>query len=124
MIKKILLLLLLFTSMLKATAESGYECWLRYSPVESKYLAPYLNRVAELQVNGNSSTIMVAKDEFLRAMNGMLGKNIKAVSRTTKNGTIIIGNKTQIGIAGAYFDKELATTGNEGYIIVSKLING
>jgi alpha-glucuronidase len=91
--KKIFFLFLLFVSTSNLIAEDGYNCWLRYNQVENKnLLLSYQQAIAELQVNGNSATILAAKTELLNGLKGLLGKNLSAVSTIQKDGTIIIGN--------------------------------
>ena len=74
--KRNLLILLLLITVFRAASENGYECWLRYAPVEKIHLSKYLDQVTELQVDGSTPTLKAAKDEFLNAAKGMLGKPI------------------------------------------------
>ncbi len=119
------LAILLFLSVVKVTAEDGYDCWLRYKPVDNaRLLLTYKKAITCLQVSGNSPTIQAAAKEIQEGLKGLLGNTIPAISTINKNGTVIIGNASNLGQMVAAFKSDLAKAGTEGYIIVSTIIGG
>jgi alpha-glucuronidase len=120
-------ILLFFTMILTAgqlLAEDGYDLWLRYKPVDSKLQAVYKQYITGLQVSGSSATINVVKEELTTGLNGLLTIKIPFVNTITKNGTIIIGTASSPAIARLGLDKKISEVGQEGFVIVSKTING
>jgi alpha-glucuronidase len=120
-------LFLFFTMILIAgqlLAENGYDLWLRYKPLNSKQQTTYKQYITELQVNGNSATINVAKEELTNGLNGLLQTKTPFVNTITKNGTIIIGTASSPTIARVGLEKKISQVGQEGFVIVSKIING
>ncbi len=123
--KYFLLLNLLCLSAVKVTAEDGYDCWLRYQPVEdTRVLSTYKKNITGLQVNGNSPSIQAATKEIQDGLKGLLGNNIPVISTINNNGTVIIGNATNLGQMTSGLKSDLIKAGTEGYIIVSKIISG
>ena len=119
------LAILLFLSVVKVTAEDGYDCWLRYKPVEDARLSlTYKKAITGLQVRGNSPTIQAATKEIQEGLKGLLGNTIPVISNITKNGTIIIGNAANLGQLISSFKTGLQKTGTEGYLIFSTIIGG
>ncbi|MEP7111445.1 MAG: alpha-glucuronidase family glycosyl hydrolase [Ferruginibacter sp.] len=122
--KKISILILIFLSALMAVAEDGYKLWLRYIPVEDKkLLLSYKQAAGEIQINDNTATIQAAREELSVGLRGILGANISATTVVRKNGTILISNAELIGELRKALEKDLESTGTEGYIILSKIIN-
>ncbi|MEI9942964.1 MAG: alpha-glucuronidase family glycosyl hydrolase [Chitinophagaceae bacterium] len=121
--KHALLIVLLVTSFF-SYAENGYELWLRYQQLTNTALvSSYKQIIKEIQVNGNSSTMQVIKDELNKALPGLLLIKPLYTTSIKTNGTIIIGTPSSSSvIAGLNLD--LKKAGDEGYIIVSKTING
>jgi alpha-glucuronidase len=123
--KKIFVLyfLLLVCSFLHA--EDGYELWLRYKPVsDAAVLASYKQKITSIQLNGNSPTLQVIKEELSLAFPGLLKTTVPYVS-DFRNGTILIGTPSASStIKSLGLDSRLNAAGEEGYLIVSKTING
>ena len=111
---------------LSALGETGYELWLRYKPVENtRVLQSYQKNTKALIVTGSSATIIIIKEELARGIRGLLQKNISSTDKVSYDGTIIAGTiQSNSLIAKAGIDKLLLNTGDEGFIIVTRIING
>ncbi len=57
-------------------------------------------------------------------MNGLLNLKTPFINTITKNGTIVIGTLSSPAIAKLGLDKKISQVGQEGFVIVSKTING
>jgi alpha-glucuronidase len=122
--KRILLFFTLILTAGQLLAEDGYDLWMRYKPVDSKLQAVYKQYITGLQVSGSSATINVVKEELTTGLNGLLTIKIPFVNTITKNGTIIIGVASSPAIARLGLDKKISQVRQEGFVIVSKTING
>ena len=105
-----------------ALAESGYDLWLRYLPVEASARAPYLGGARTL-VGGNASpTLDAARDELVRGLSGLLGRP-QATGAAVAAGALIYGTPASSSIiAGLKLD--LTAAGEEGYVIRSVTVDG
>lgn len=115
---------MLLFSAYNAIAENGYDCWLRYKPVENKsLLLSYKQVITALKVNGNTLTINAAREELLIGLKGLLGSGIPVRSAIKTNGTIIISNVANPDLQNISLKNDLQKTGAEGYIIINRTIN-
>lgn len=124
--KNKLLVFILLLSFGNASAEDGYQLWLRYKPVQNKTrLLSYQSIIRQVICYGNSATIVKAREELMKGLDGMLGINAKfSKAETNISGTLIIGTAaTATGLIKSS-DTELATAGPEGFLILSKQLNG
>ena len=104
-----------------ATAEDGYELWLRYHPVESQSIAPYRAAARQLVQGTASQTLHVARDELVRGLGGLLGNSPPIRSEVTEDGAIVFGTPSSShSIAELHLD--LTAAGPEGYVIRSAAI--
>src|SRR5687767_6176963 len=87
----VLLSFLLLLSSLFLHAENGYELWLRYQPVSDiALLASYKQKITGIQLNGNSPTLQVIKEELSQAFPGLLKTTVPFIT-AINNGTLLIG---------------------------------
>ena len=102
-------------------AEDGYRLWLRYDPVSDPLvLAGYSSAITGYMMAGNSPTIQAATKELQLGLNGLLGKQIPAVTKIGKKGTLIAGTpQSSPLIASLKLGDKLAPLGDEGYLIVN-----
>ncbi|MBC7890161.1 MAG: alpha-glucuronidase [Ferruginibacter sp.] len=122
--KKSFIVIMLFLSALMAVGEDGYNCWLRYVPVENNnLLLSYKQAASEIQVNGTTATIMAARYELSLALKGLLGENIPLTKDIRKNGSILIGNAGFLGEGRKSLANDLQKAGAEGYLILTTSIN-
>lgn len=124
--KKLSLLLVLLFHFFLSYAEDGYELWMRYKAIpDPARLALYRQQVSELQLNAGSPTLQVAKDEMIKALEGLLKISPVFVNSIRKNGTVLAGTTTSLPVIGTLnLQNDLNRIGQEGYIIISKTING
>ncbi|MBN8878136.1 MAG: alpha-glucuronidase [Sphingobacteriales bacterium] len=124
--KKITLLLIYSLYVFAAKAETGYDLWLRYKPVENKILLQsYRKSITTIITKGSSETMKIANDELMNGLSGLLQIKINNSTAVNRDGSVIAGtpgSSTLISQAG--IDGLLQKTGEEGYIIVTKIING
>lgn len=126
--KKNILLLLSFFLFLHCAVngENGYDLWLRYQPVANKpLLAAYQKNIASVFIGGTSATMSIVKEELLTGLPGLLQKKIPFTNTTNQDGMIIAGTSASTPlIRNAGIDELLQQTNEEGFIIVSKVLNG
>src|SRR5690606_10784470 len=66
-----------------AVAEDGYDLWLRYQPLAAEQRAIYTPATAQLVMPTPSQTLVVAKEELLRGLNGLLSRAPSAVEQVS-----------------------------------------
>ena len=97
----------------RAGAETGYDLWLRYRPVENAQLRDdYRRAITHIVATERSPTTQVAVAELRRGLNGLLGVEVPVEGRVRGPGALIVG-KRSIG------RRPLAAAGSEGYVIRS-----
>lgn len=97
-----------------AHAETGYDLWLRYAPVEAQYKDQY--RVTRLDAPAPSPTLKVAVAELNRGLKGMLGAAPPPENHAEMDGTLFVGTPSS-SPAVAAMNLPLAPLGAEGYLI-------
>ncbi len=124
--KRNILFALYFFLFLAAKGESGYDLWLRYKPVENKpLLQSYRKAVTALFINGSSATMQIVKDELSTALTGLLQTKIIHSASADRDGLIIAGTPASSTlIRNAGINSLLEKTGEEGFVIISKILNG
>jgi alpha-glucuronidase len=101
---------LCFASM--AHAETGYDLWLRYTPVEARYQDQY--KISRLDAPATSPTLKAAVAELNRGLAGMLGSVPE--KRAEAGDALFVGTpSSSLAIAGMKLP--LAPLGIEGYLI-------
>jgi len=119
------LLSLLFFCFISLHAEDGYRLWLRYDKISDKtLLQEYSKQISSLYIEGNSSTILAAKEELKNGLSGLLGKNIPEVNFIKSDGTVIIANYRNSDLLKKLnISSNVANLGNEGFLILSATVN-
>lgn len=97
-----------------ARAETGYELWLRYKPLEQQYHDQY--RVTLLQAPLQTATQRATVAEINRAFTGLFGAALPTENRAEQDGTLILGTPASSGFV-AQMSLPLAGLGAEGYLI-------
>lgn len=115
----LLLLLLSVALPAAARAETGYDLWLRYQPVDFARREAVERSASYLVVQGNSPTLTVAAAEFRRGMNSLLGGGgVGMAGSALRNGAVVIGTPQNSSVI-ASLGLKLAAIGPEGYLIRS-----
>jgi alpha-glucuronidase len=124
--KKPAFLLFLLSASIHLLAEDGYELWLRYKTIENKtLLTSYRQQITEINSYGNSASIEAAKEELSNGLAGLLNTTILFTNSVKKNGTLIIGTPNNSAVINKLgLQNKLQSLGNEGYLIISKIIGG
>ena len=120
-----LVVILLFLST-RVNAEDGYRLWLRYDVIQNpQLLQEYRLNVHQVLIDTVSPTLLAAKKELQRGLDGLLGQNIHFVNRLTSDGTLVVGTpKNSSVIASMDLGGALQKVGSQGYIIRTKTVNG
>lgn len=101
--------------MQSAAAEDGYELWLRYHPLPAEQRALYAPATTQLVMPTPSSTLVAAKDELLRGLNGLLSQRPASVERVSAPGLLIGTPQSNAQIA--QLDVGLKGLAAQGYVI-------
>lgn len=124
-----LLGLLLSTAALRA--ESGYDAWLRYAPLEGNARAQADRDVPQAIVAMGTETLeSSARQEFIRGIKGMLGRTERVASVISNEGAVVIGTfdelaklgpdwKTRSDVASDGFVLKSLRAGNGRYLVVA-----
>jgi len=105
-----------------ASAEDGYELWLRYRPVEPAAAARYHPHASAIVQQGDSPTLEAARAELERGLGGLLGRTPPRVAAPA-DGAIVIGTPASSPIV-ASLRLPLEPLGREGFLIRSMRIGG
>ena len=109
-----------------ASAEDGYELWLRYRPVANEArLADYRAAITAVAIPRTSATLRAARAELLRGLGGLLARDIGAVEGVDRDGVVVAGTPASSpAIAALALDKDLARAGEEGFVIRATKLEG
>lgn len=124
--KKIPLLILFLCASFCLKAENGYELWLRYQPLQDKGIQlNYRKQITGYFIDGSSETLSIAKEELSNGLSGLLGlKYTQSNSASSPSVSLIAGQGTSPALSHTGIGQLLLDIGEEGFIIVSKTING
>ena len=116
------LLLLLSVALPSAVrAETGYDLWLRYQPLEQQWKDRYARQVTHFTA-ASRPTIIAAANELRRGFEGMLGYDLVWRETVMGDGAVVLGTGKSPLIAP--LGLPLAQLGPEGYLIRSATIDG
>lgn len=124
--KKLPLLILFLCASFCLKAENGYELWLRYQPLQDKGIQlNYRKQITGYFIDGSSETLSIAKEELSNGLSGLLGlKYTQSNSASSPSVSLIAGQGTSPALSHTGIGQLLLDIGEEGFIIVSKTING
>jgi alpha-glucuronidase len=115
---RLLLFLLVWPAL--ARAETGYDAWLRYVPIEGDARKAWTSSV----VQGQSPTLDLIRKEMDRAGTGMLGAAPPRADAVTADGAVVIGTPRSSSIIEALgWGDRLTRAGAEGFVIRAATIN-
>ena len=110
-----------------ASAEDGYEMWLRYQPVsDNTVLKQYRQHINQLVVEGESPTLSAAVHELQQGIEGLLNVKLDAGKKLARkgSGSLVIGTPANSSlIASLKLDDALAPLGDEGFLIRHATVN-
>jgi len=106
-----------------STAEDGYELWLRYHPIEADDAAAYQAVATQIVVQGDSATLLAARDELARGLSGLLNADIPITNTVSLDGAIVVGAQESSPII-ASLGLDLEAVGEEGFIVRSATVDG
>jgi alpha-glucuronidase len=106
-----------------ASAEDGYDVWMRYRPVEQPWADRYRAALTQLVAGRASPTLRVAHAELERGLQGMLGVTLVPVRGVSQDGALVIGTRRSLP-ALAELTLSLPPPGSQGYAIRSTTSNG
>ena len=107
-----------------AEAETGYDAWLRYSPIDDAAVkARYDSLPATVVALGASPVIRAAQEELIRGVRGMLGRTLRIEARIPTEGAIILGSAANVTAAVPALGRapELPA---DGFLLRAIVVNG
>jgi len=107
-------------------ADDGYDLWLRYGTIsDPARRAEYLGSISHLVVEGESATLVVAREELVRGLSGLLGRPLTTDGRPLRAGAIVAGTRASSPlIASLPLTALLRGVGREGYLIRRMRVRG
>jgi alpha-glucuronidase len=85
-------------------AETGYDAWLRYAPLNDGAARRYTEVLpAVITSLGDSALVESARNELIRGIRGMVGRTLRVESRVPSEGAIVLGTLTSIQHAAPQF---------------------
>ena len=106
-----------------ASAEDGYDVWMRYRPVEQPWADRYRAALTQLVAGSASPTLRVAHAELERGLQGLLGVTLVSVRGVSQDGALVIGTRRSLPLL-AELTLSLPPQGSQGYAIRSTTSNG
>lgn len=128
--KKSLQVVGLFLSLImlssSARADDGYRLWLKYDLVSNtQRLMEYRESIKAWMIEGDSPTMKAAGHELHMALDGLLGSKIPEVQKLNQSGMLVAGTYSNSPIlTGLDLQTQLAKVGSEGFLILTKTLNG
>jgi len=107
-------------------ADTGYDLWLRYTPVpDTAVRAAYRQAATAIVVPRGSPTAEVIAAELKRGLTGLLGADVPRVDRPAAAGAIVVGTPSGSPLVAALgWTDALTRLGDEGYVIRSATVAG
>jgi len=106
-----------------ASAEDGYDLWLRYRPVEQPWADRYRTALTQVVAGSESPTLRVAHAELQRGLRGLLGVTLADAASVSQDGALVIGTRRSLPML-AGMKLSLPAPGSQGYAIRSTTIGG
>lgn len=88
---------LLAATPLLVKAETGYDAWLRYAPIEDSEAKQRYNSLPTVVVTlADSAIARSAADELVRGVHGMLDRSLRTETRLSDADAIVLGTLAQV----------------------------
>jgi alpha-glucuronidase len=106
-------------------AETGYNAWLRYTPLEGSELRQYRASVPAVVTSiGQEAPVTSARDETIRGLRGMLGRTLRIESDlSAKEGAIVLGTLDDLRKTAPQLHLD-AALGPDGYWLKTSISRG
>jgi alpha-glucuronidase len=121
--KKLLLAALCFSWSL-VQAESGYDLWLRYQPVQNSGVLAGYKKLLSASLAEGGPTMSVIRDELDRAFKGMMGQKPSYSKGFNKNSSLGIGLFSAFSDLSWVTPEEQKKAGKEGFVLKSVTFSG
>ncbi|WP_329915385.1 alpha-glucuronidase family glycosyl hydrolase [Stenotrophomonas sepilia] len=99
-----------------ARAEDGYGLWMRYQPVATTVAAVYRRQLAEVVAPDGTPMQRATRDELARSLSGLLGTAPPMRTAISTDHALVLGTPQSSALVAA-FGNEIATLGDEGFLI-------
>lgn len=99
-----------------ARAEDGYRLWMRYQPVATTVAADYRRQLAEVVAPDGTPMQRATRDELARSLPGLLGTAPPMRKAISTDHALVLGTPQSSALVAA-FGNEVATLGDEGFLI-------
>ncbi|MEN6648209.1 alpha-glucuronidase family glycosyl hydrolase [[Pseudomonas] hibiscicola] len=106
-----------------ARAEDGYGLWMRYQPIAATVAADYRRQLAEVVAPDGTPMQRATRDELARSLPGLLGTAPPMRTAISTDHALVLGTPQSSALVAA-FGNEVATMGDEGFLIRRVRIEG
>lgn len=106
-----------------ARAVDGYGLWMRYQPVAATVAADYRRQLAEVVAPDCTPMQRATRDELARSLPGLLGTAPPMRTAISTDHALVLGTPQSSALVAA-FGNEVATLGDEGFLIRRVRIEG
>jgi alpha-glucuronidase len=105
-------------------AETGYEAWLRYTPLDAGAARQYREALPPVMTSlGSATMVSNAREELIRGVRGMTGRTLRAASGVPAESAIVVGTLAEIRKVAPRLIPA-GGTGPEGYWLRTTSDNG
>ena len=92
-------------------AESGYDAWLRYQPIEGPALAPVRASLpAVVTALNDADPEAAARGELIRGLRGLVGRTLRAEAQIPRESAIVLGTLDELSRAAPQWRLEAPLT--------------
>lgn len=118
----ILWILAAFAFASQAHAETGYDLWLRYQPLDAGTVQRVAPKLRYVVADGSRPTVRAALDELDRGLAGLIGSAPAHASAVQGEGGVVLATAGSPLLAGMKLP--LASLGREGFLLRTATIGG
>lgn len=105
-------------------AETGYDAWLRYAPIDDRAVRERFDSLPAVVVAlGDSKLIAAAQEEMVHGVRGMLGRTLRTATELPKEGAIVLGTYDAVLAALPSLGK-MPDVPPEGYYLKTLTVDG
>src|SRR5207302_3779757 len=106
--------------------EGGYIRWRRdCQAADTPRLSEYRATITQLVVASDSATLRAARDELVRGVRGLLGRDVPVARSVSQDGALVVGTPANSPVVAALpLGAALRQVGPEGFVIRALPIRG